>query len=72
MLVTQWVTCLAQSVTCVTTDAHLTADLGVTSAIPARSHILVEINLEIISKVILLLSAISFKKVCCPGKSVVR
>ena len=30
--------CVAQSVTCLTTDASLTADPGVTSWIPARSH----------------------------------
>ena len=45
--------------------ASLTADPGVASLIPARSHTFVEIDLEIISSVILLLSAESFKKVCC-------
>ena len=77
---------VAQSVMCLATDASLTADLGVASLIPARSHTFVEIDHEIISTVILLL-----KKVCCqlqakvcagstgyllvqafPGKSVVR
>ena len=29
---------IAQSVTCLATDASLTVDLGVTSSIPARSH----------------------------------
>ena len=29
---------VAQSVTCLATDASLTADPGVTSSIPARSH----------------------------------
>ena len=47
------------------TDACLTADPGVTSLIPARSHTLVEIDHEIISMFILLLSADSFKKGCC-------
>ena len=56
---------VAQSVTCLTTDAHLTADPGVASSIPARSHTFVAIDHEIISTVILLLSAESFKKGCC-------
>ena len=73
-----------QSVTCLATDASLTADSGVASSIPARSRTFVEIGHEIISTVILLPSAESFKKACCqlqagyllvqacPGKSVVR
>ena len=44
------------------TDADLTADSGVASSIPARSHNFVELDLEIISTVILLPSAESFKK----------
>ena len=48
---------LAQSVTCLVTDAKLTADPGVASSIPARSHTFVEIDHEIISTVILLSSA---------------
>ena len=56
---------VAQSVTCLVTDAKLTADPGVTSSIPARSHTLVEIDHEIISTVILLPSAESFMKGCC-------
>ena len=56
---------LAQSVTCLATDACLTADPGVASLIPARSHTFVEIDHEIISTVILLPSADSFKKGCC-------
>ena len=56
---------VAQSVTCLATDASLTADPGVASLIPARSHTFVEIDLEIISTVILLPSAESFKKGCC-------
>ena len=56
---------VAQSVTCLATDACLTADPGVASLIPARSHTLVEIDHEIISTVILLPSADSFKKGCC-------
>ena len=54
-----------QSVTCLATDAFLTADPGVPSSIPARSHTFVEIDHEIISTVILLPSADSFKKGCC-------
>ena len=56
---------VAQSVTCLATDASLTAYPGVASSIPARSHTFVEINQEIISTVILLPSAESFKKGCC-------
>ena len=56
---------LAQSVTCLATDARLTADPGVASSIPARSHTFVEIDHEIISKVVLLPSTESFKKGCC-------
>ena len=55
----------AQSVTCLATYACLTADPGVASSIPARSHTFVEIDHEIISTVILLPSADSFKKGCC-------
>ena len=56
---------VAQSVTCLATDACLTADPGVVSSIPARSQTFVEIDHEIISTVILLPSADSFKKDCC-------
>ena len=56
---------VAQSVTCLVTDAKLTAYPGVESSIPARSHTFVEIDLEIISTVILLPSAESFMKGCC-------
>ena len=45
--------------------ALLTADPRVTSSIPARYHTFVEIDHEIISTVILLPSADSFKKGCC-------
>ena len=48
---------VAQSVTCLATDACLTADPGVASSIPVRSHTFVEIDHEIISTVILLPSA---------------
>ena len=48
---------VAQSVTCLATDACLTADPGVASSILVRSHTFVEIDHEIISTVILLLSA---------------
>ena len=56
---------VGQSVTCLATDACLTADPGVASSIPARSHTFVEIDHEIISTVILLPSPDSFKKGCC-------
>ena len=59
--------CVAQSVTCLATDASLTADPGVASSIPARSHTFVEI--EIFSTVILLPLAESFKKACCQLQS---
>ena len=55
---------MLQSVTCLATDAKLTADQGVTSSIPAWSHTFVEIDHEIISTVILLPSAESFMKGC--------
>ena len=47
---------VAQSVTCLATDACLTADPGVVSLIPAQSHTFVEIDHEIISTVSLLLT----------------
>ena len=50
-----------QSVSCLTTDAGLAADSGVAGTIPARSHTFVEIVHEIISTVIILPSADSFK-----------
>ena len=56
---------VAQSVTCLATDASLTADPGVAGSIPARSHTFGEIDHEIISMVILLPYAESFKKDCC-------
>ena len=43
---------IAQSVTCLATDASLTADPGIASLIQARSHTFVEIDHEIISTVI--------------------
>ena len=55
---------VAQSVTCLATDACLTADPGVASSIPVRSHTFVEIDHEMISTVIPLPSADSFKKGC--------
>ena len=54
-----------KSVTCLATDASLTADPGVASSILVRSYTFVEIDHEIISMVILLPSAESFKKGCC-------
>ena len=56
---------VAQSVTCLATDACLTADPGVASSIPARYHTFVVIDHEIISTVILLPSTDLFKKGCC-------
>ena len=53
---------VAQSVTCLATDASLTADPGVSSSIPVRSHSFVEIDQEMISTVILLPSTDSFRK----------
>ena len=56
---------VAQSVTCLATDACLTAYPGVASSIPVLSHTFVEIDHEMIFTVILLPSADSFKKGCC-------
>ena len=56
---------VAQSVACLATDACLTVDPGVASSIPVRSHTFVEFDHEMISTVILLLSADSFKTGCC-------
>ena len=56
---------VAQSVTCLATDACLTADPGVASSIPVRSHTFMEIDPEMIYTVILLPSADLFKKGCC-------
>ena len=53
---------VAQSVTCLATDECLTADPGVASSIPVRFHTFVEIDHEMISTLILLPSADSFKK----------
>ena len=64
-LLNVWPGRVAQSVTSLATDACLTAIPGVASSIPARSHTFVEIDHEIISTVILLPSADSFKKGCC-------
>ena len=54
---------IAQSVTCLATDACLTADPGVASSIPVRSHTFVEIDHEIISTVILPLPLIHSRRV---------
>ena len=54
---------VAQSGTCLATDACLTADPGVASSIPARYHTFVEIDHEIISTVILLLPLIYSRRV---------
>ena len=56
---------VAQSVTCLATDACLTADPGVASLIPVQSHTFVENDHEMISTVILLPSTDLFKKGCC-------
>ena len=63
---------VAQSVTCLATDACLTADPGVASSIPVRSHTFVEIDHEMISTVKLLPSADSFKKGFCQLQVLVR
>ena len=63
---------VAQFVTCLTTDASLTADPGVASSIPVWSHTFVKFDYEIISTVILLPSAESFKKDCCQLQAKVR
>ena len=60
---------VAQSVTCLAANASLTADPGVASSIPAQSHTFVEIDHELISMVILLPSAESFKKGWCQLKA---
>ena len=57
--------CVAQLVTCLTTDVNLTANPGVASLIPAPSPTFVEIDHEMISRVIHLPSAESFMKGCC-------
>ena len=64
-IITKWPGRVAQSVTCLATDACLTADPGVTSSIPVQSHTFVESNHEMISTVILLPSVDSFRKGCC-------
>ena len=56
---------VAQSVMSLATDARLPADPGIVSLIQARSHTFLEINHEIVSTVIFLPSAESFKKGCC-------
>ena len=56
---------VAQSVMCLAADGSLAADPGVASSILARAHTFMEIDYEIISTVILLPSAKSFKKDCC-------
>ena len=60
---------VAQSVTCLTKDTRLTANLRVASSITARSHTFVEIDHEIMSTAILLPST-GFQlqaKVCARG-----
>ena len=58
-----WPGRVAQSVTCLPTDACLTADPGVASSIPVRPHTFVEIDHEMISTVILLLTLIHSRRV---------
>ena len=50
---------------CLATDVSLNADPGVARFDPVRSCTFVEIDHEIISRVILLPSAESFKRNCC-------
>ena len=54
-----------QLVICLAKDACLTADPGFPTLIPARSHTFMEIDHEIISMVISLPSAESFKRSSC-------
>ena len=54
---------VAQSVTCLATDACLTADPRVASSIPVGSNTFVEIDHEMISTVILLLPLIHSRRV---------
>ena len=56
---------VAQLVTCLGTDACLTSESGVESSIRAQYHTFMEFDHEIISMVILLPSADSFKKGFC-------
>ena len=56
---------VTQSVMCLATDGSLTADPGVASSILAWSHAFADIDHEIISGVIVLPSAESFKQGCC-------
>ena len=62
---------VVQSVTCLATDACLTADSGVASSIPVQSHTFVEIDHEMISTVFLHPSTDSFKKGCCQLQAIV-
>ena len=59
----EWPGRVAQSVTCLATDGYLTADPGVASSIPVRSHTFVEIDHEMISAFILLLPLIHSRRV---------
>ena len=56
---------VAQLVMRLATDVSLTADPGVASLISARSHTFVEIDHEIISRIIRVPSIESCKKGCC-------
>ena len=56
---------VAQSVTCLATDANLTADPGVARLIPTQSYTFLEIDHELIFTVILFSFAESFMKGCC-------
>ena len=60
---------IAQLVTCLATDACLTANSVVVSSIPAQSYTCEEIYHEIISTVSLLPSTDSFKMGCCQLKA---
>ena len=54
---------VAQSVMCLATDACLSADPGVASLIPVRSHTFMEIDHEMISAVVLPLPLIHSRTV---------
>ena len=63
---------MLNTVTCLTADLCLTADPGVASSIPARSHTCVEIDHEIISTAISSLQLIQEGLLSVTGKSMFK
>ena len=57
--------CVAQSVTCLATDATLTADPGVASSIPPSLILSWRLIMKYFLRAILLPATESFKKGCC-------